>query len=139
MGERGYPPCATSKATEEPGFLEQRALIRLDLCFVHFLPTWKADWQREFIHLLVHSPDAHHNQGWARPRWGFQSSIWVSLIDGRCPSTKATTCISKKMDWKYSSQDSAQHFNIRCRCHKQQLNQLSHNAYPMLHAVWGTL
>lgn len=81
-----------------------------------YLFVWKAVLHREreetetqIFHLLVHSPDGHNDQAWARLKPGTWNSMWISNVGGRDPSTWGIFCcflrhIIKELDQMWSSQ-----------------------------------
>lgn len=89
---------------------------------------WTAAWQkkRDNFHLLVHS---HCNgQGWTSLKPGALNSLWISHVNGRCPSTWAIFyaafpgALIRSLIWNRTAKT-----QTGWPCPKRQLTLLQHN------------
>lgn len=93
---------------------------------------------RDIFRLVAHSPEGYNSQDWARLMLRACTSLRVSHMGGKGPSTWTTFCwlpmyFRRALEWKQKSCNLNWCSNMGCQHCRQLPHVLQHNASPCLH------
>lgn len=98
-----------------------KSQVLLSCCYSFFFLRCiylKGTLRERMFHLLVHSPNDHRGQSWARPNTESRGSIWVSHVSGRGSDIWGSFLLPRQeLEQKWSSLDLSCYSDTGWLCH----------------------